>query len=166
MNKYIKEGLWFCAPLLLTFISYILLSGTIGNGNMSINIKDTYLVFDAPMFFMAVFIAFGFLFYLIRTIILKFRNITSNSILLVFNSAFIILWTQIIILENSMQGWTIYPPLSAMTPEMQEQMKESMVNPIISLSVIIRFFQFALVILLAYTAFITGKKYAELKHEV
>ncbi|PZR24279.1 MAG: hypothetical protein DI539_00985 [Flavobacterium psychrophilum] len=110
-----------------------------------------------------VLIAAGYLCYSIRCFFLKFRDKASNIILLVYNILFIILWVVLIVFNERFsveEGWTIYPPLSAVSPQKVEA------SYFIMQPVYMFVFLTVFVIGLAYSAYKTGKKFNRINNEI
>lgn len=160
MNKYIKELIWFCVPMALTGLLFLLPIVELHGNKTDINIHDTYFVISSFAFFVSCLSIIGFTFYLIKTVATRYNNFLSNIIFLIFNSILIFTFTQIIVIDSQMsnEGWSIYPPLSAMNDKIPEETSSSFG--------LLQFTVLGFVLLLAFSAFMTGKKFNSKKYEI
>lgn len=156
MNKYLKEVIWFCIPLLLAALFLLLPIVNVHGNTIDIGIYDSYFVMDISIFFTACLIITGFIIYFIRTLILKYNNTICNIILLVFNSAIIYTSTQLILFINRMTiKWNVYRSSDTKLTVIPE-------NP---LTLFLKYFQIFLILLLVFSAFRTGQKFNTVKNE-
>lgn len=151
MNKYLKEAIWFCILLFLAFSLIQLPTSVIDLGSY-----DSYFVIHPSDFFMPCLIITGFIIYFIRTLILKYNNTICNIIFLVFNSAIIYTFTQLILFINRMTiKWSVYQSPDTKLTVIPE-------NPFL---LFLKCFQVFLIVLLAFSAFRTGQKFNTQKNE-
>ncbi|BCY28469.1 hypothetical protein [Flavobacterium okayamense] len=119
-----NEVFWFIVTLILIFILNLFIFGINGvNGDTSIDLKNHETFFTIKNYYI-ILLNSSILFYsiyLIRVIISKFNNNQTNVIFII-TSIFLILTITIFnsIYDSFLgqfNGWTIYPPLSALEPE-------------------------------------------------
>jgi heme/copper-type cytochrome/quinol oxidase subunit 1 len=158
MTRYQKEALAFSLlPFAVAILFYLL-----NSQKYIINFYDTYYVINSGYVAVSVLITAGYICYLIRCLFLKFRDKPSNIILLVYNTLFILLWVILITFNERFSidgGWTIYPPLSAATPQKIET-SYFIMQPVYMFILLALF-----IISLAFNAFKTGKKFNRINNE-
>lgn len=158
MTRYLKEAIAFSLLPLAVAILYYLLNSQ----KYIINFYDTYYAINSIYIAIGVLISAGYVCYLIRCLFLKFRDKASNIILLVYSILFIILWAALIVFNERFsieEGWTIYPPLSAVPPQKVET-SYFIMDPLYMFILLALF-----IIILAYSAFKTGKKFNRINNE-
>jgi len=161
MNKDLKEGLWFCVPIVFAVITCTIWFKTIFDLNPYINLSNGVSLSVNPYcFFAAIATVSGSIVFLLRNLFKRFATIFTAAILLFYTALFISLTTYIIYLNKELapqEGWVIYPPLSAIE---KIEIKESyfICNP-----VYLVLFQVSLVILAIYTAFKIGRNFNTIK---
>ncbi|MHA3788362.1 hypothetical protein ACX0HA_09155 [Flavobacterium hauense] len=158
MTRYLKEAISFSLlPLAVAILFYIFNSQKyiLSSHDMYYSVKSIYAA-------VCVLIASGYLCYTIRCFFLKFRDKSSNIILLVYSILFILLWVVLITLNERLSidgGWTINPPLSA-APKKIETVYFIM-KPVYMFILLALF-----IISLAFCAFKTGKKFNRINNEI
>jgi len=104
MNKLIKEFIWFFSIVLLTLLLFHITFGLeyLSNreGNLDINIHDTYFVFSADSYLIAQSSFLFSLIYFFRVVFSKFKNNVINSSYLLFNGLFIFIMTFVILFAS------------------------------------------------------------------
>lgn len=160
MNKYLKEALWFCVPIVLTALLFLLPIINVNGVTTDINIYDTYFVISSITFFAGCLSIVGFIFYLVKTVATRYNNNISNIVFIIFNSILIFILTQFIVIDSQMnnEGWSIYPPLSAMEDKIPEETGSSFGT--------LQFIVLGFVMFLAFSAFMTGKKFNTQRNEI
>lgn len=118
---------------------------------IDINIHDTYFVF--PPFYVFILIATILIFsiYMIRVILQKFKNVFSNSVLIVSTVLMILIFTITISTVNSIKATIEYPPLSGGEVEVNSNL-----NNVYNALLLI---QTLLITLLVITGIKTGRNY-------
>ncbi|MCZ8331972.1 MAG: hypothetical protein O9282_11730 [Flavobacterium sp.] len=106
MNKLHKEGIYFVLTLIISLIAFVLLFGieNIKSGDLVLNVHSTYFVIKATHFLIVFLPLFFSITYLIRTAVLKFKNLYSNLVYIVSNGLLILLILSVI-LNNSVFGF-------------------------------------------------------------
>lgn len=102
MKELHKEIMFFSLTLLISIICSVLLFGmeNIKSGELVLNVHSTYFVIKVTHFFI-VFLPLVFtITYIIRILILKFKNLAANIIFLVSNGL-LIFFTVSLIINNS-----------------------------------------------------------------
>ena len=159
MTRYQKEAIAFSLLPFAAATLYYLLNN---EKHLIEDFHDAYYVVNSIYIALGVLITTGYVCYLIRCCFLKFRDKASNTILLIYNTLFIILWTVLIVLNKRFsieEGWTIYPPLSAASPQKIE-------NSYFIMKPVYMFILLGLFIIsLAFSAFKTGKKFNRINNE-
>ncbi len=105
MKKLNREGIYFVLTLLISLIAFVLLFGmeNIKSGDLVLNVHSTYFVIKATHF-LIVFLPLVFsISYLIRIVVLKFKNLYTNLIYIVSNGLliFIILFLMLNNLDSA-----------------------------------------------------------------
>jgi heme/copper-type cytochrome/quinol oxidase subunit 1 len=158
MTRYQKEAIAFSLlPLAVAILFYLL-----NSQKYIINFYDTYYAINSIYIALGALTATGYICYLIRCLFLKFRDKPSNIILLIYNILFIMLWSVLITFNERFSiagGWTIYPPLSAVS---QQKIETSyfIMKPVYMFILLALF-----IISLAFSAFKTGKKFNRINNE-
>ncbi len=158
-----KELYWLLGTTTLIPLMNLLFYGIDGFNSDSvvdINVHDTYYVISnfEFMFILGVGIFFGV--YLVRTLINKFKNLTSNLILMI---SIILLILALIGISSMLDafikqtsGWTIYTPSSTQNIRPEIEPRESNLE---LLANVLFYTQIVLLIFLAYCGFKTGRNY-------
>jgi heme/copper-type cytochrome/quinol oxidase subunit 1 len=158
MNKYLKEIIWFLLIVTLCALLY-----TKEDATIDINIHDTYYVIDHFTFVLNIFISAGFVIYAIRALAGKFQNNVVNSLFIIFTILLLFVLTQVIIINEHLsmsQGWTIHPPLSAQTQQINNSEGEYLITP-----VYLSFIQIVIIIIALYTSYRIGKNISKKSNE-
>lgn len=83
-----KEIYWLAGTLLAILIFYFVMFGSSGfspGSHNSVNIHDTYFVFETFHLLFLISVLLFFIVYMIRAVVQKFRNPTVNRILIIFS---------------------------------------------------------------------------------
>jgi len=99
MKKLHKEGIYFILTLLISLLAFVFLFGieNIKSGDLVLNVHSTYFIIKATHF-LIVFIPLIFsITYLVRTAVLKFKNLYANLIYMVFNGSLILIILSLIL---------------------------------------------------------------------
>ena len=123
MNKYLKEGLWFCVPIVLVVIISIIWFKTIFDLNPFIDLSDGILLsVNTYSFIASIVTVLGFIISLLRNLYNRFGSNATAIILLFYTTLFILVMTYIIYINKALapqDGWVIYPPLSALKEKLK-----------------------------------------------
>ena len=172
----LKEVIIIAIVFILTWLLYFfslnwlfgLLAETLfGNSALDINMRDTYfIVYHSWLSAVLLpFLGFITIIYLVRTIINRFKNQLINLVLLISCSGLNILtlyhYEQIAwFVRSTSQGWTIYPPLSALGNKLPRPQP----SPYLHTLHIIFIVQILLLLLLVIIAVLTGKNWKATKN--
>src|ERR1700748_893509 len=113
------ELFWLMGILILSVVGKVILSLVIGNEALDINLHDTYFVVDKINYFFTDLVFISFVVYVIRAIFTVYRAKNINILLILFNLFLIfflipLAFQVLAFIKPSYNGWTIYPPLSAL----------------------------------------------------
>jgi len=162
MNKYSKETLWFCVPIILSAVLCCIWFKSIFSLNPYIDLSDGIsMSVNTYCFIAAITTVLGFIIFLLRNLYNRFRNITTATILLFYTALFILVSTYIIYLNKMLapqSGWAIYPPLSALKEKIEVEESYFICNP-----VYLVLFQLSLILFAVFTAFKIGRYYNSVK---
>jgi hypothetical protein len=157
MTRYQKEAISFSLLPLVAAVVYFCLS----HKKYLVSFHDTYYTIDQIYMAAGVLISTGYICYLLRSFILKFRDRPSNIISIIYSILFIVLWVGLITLNERLsidEGWAIYPPLSA--PPVKIGVVYFIMKPVYMFILLVIF-----IIILAFSAFKTGKKFNRINNE-
>ncbi|MEO6550436.1 MAG: hypothetical protein ABIN94_20690 [Ferruginibacter sp.] len=118
-RKNAVEICWLAFSLVLAIIFSFLLFGSASlTGDLDLHLHDTYIVISRWLILVPVFLMLTFSIYFIKGIWLKLTSTFANWVIVVTGISLITMLTVLIktfsqILVN---GWTLYPPLSAFEP--------------------------------------------------
>lgn len=156
-KEILFELIWVVGICLLAILLSVFL---VNNFPLEINIHDTYIVVSNWSFFFVCFLfILGFLIYIIKEGVNKYKKILGNILILFFSGALLVLVEAIagwfipyfgVLIGSSgigSGGWTVYPPLSAhevymsqppiyYSPEFWQTLIYFIINPIIQLLII------------------------------
>ncbi|WP_158657128.1 hypothetical protein [Maribacter cobaltidurans] len=152
MNR--KEIYWLIGTIgLFIFLIFAILGldGFKTDSTLEINIHDTYFIIANFHFVALIFVFTFFVVYLLRTIRRKFKNITANLILMMVTVAFIL------VLGKTIGILDFFSVPSDNKTFVQEKNPVGQVMRIFS--IIFLGLQIALLILLAYCGFETGRNH-------
>jgi heme/copper-type cytochrome/quinol oxidase subunit 1 len=134
-DRAFKMNLFFVLlAMLLSILLYYSLTGfeRLADGTLSYNMHDTYFIIRPFHALNVLFVTLLFVFFLLRQVFLRFRDTAANIILLAANVLLVFFITaslefMVIFIhyyatyfppEPAAEGWTIYPPLSALPKAM------------------------------------------------
>ena len=161
MNKYLKEGLWFCMPIVFAITTCTIWFKSIFDLNPYINLSDGVSLSVNPYCFIAaVATVLGFIIFLLRNLFNHFGTIATAVTFLIYTTLFILVTTYITYLNKALapqEGWVIYPPLSAIE---KIEVKESF---FICSPIYLVLFQLSLIVLAAFIAFKIGRNFNTIK---
>jgi len=127
---------------------------------LDIQFHDTYIILSIRQVFILSFLNIAFWVFLTRQIRCKFERLTSNIVLICITGLLIIITSLTIKFIGSMdQGWTIYPPLSAVPNKIPETY--TITSKINSLVQAYELFQ---IITLGYVVVMLGRGLESAKH--
>jgi hypothetical protein len=157
MSKYLREGIWFCIPIVLAIAACGIWFKTIFSPNPYINLSDgVSLSVNIYCFIAAITIISGLIISLISNLYTRFRSIIKATVLLLYTSLLLLIITYIIQLNKMLapqEGWLIYPPLSALKDKIEVKESYFFCNPIY-----LFLFQLSLIILAVFTAYRIGSR--------
>lgn len=153
-----KELFWLLGTILFTISINFLLFGSDGlpsESTFNINIHDTYLVIDHLLLILLLSVFIFFNLYLVRVLLQKFKNTTTNLIFLISNVLLILIFTKILLIIHSISN---IPSVIASTNAGDEIIlqENDTLNVIINICYSV---QMLLVLLLAFFGFKTGLHY-------
>jgi len=104
------------------------------HNTLDLHLHDTYFVFSAASIIVPLFLLLTFAFYFIKEIRNRFSRMFPNIILIAAGMLLVILLVfvnkEILLLGSSSGGWTMYPPLSGLPPQVEPGRVE--MDPLIS----------------------------------
>jgi hypothetical protein len=162
LRHIVIEAIWLIIAAFLSIILAKFLFGWTGfNGNIDIPLHDTYFVFSSWLALLPLFLSMVFLLYFFKEKYKSFSRIIPNWIIIVSGLTLTILLTMIIKMISDFagvmaDGWTAFPPLSALPSQEPQVIKENE-NPLptlISYSLIL--IQSIIIIMLLYTTYRWG----------
>ncbi len=109
--------IWILLISTLSFIVTGLLFGfTEWTKPVDLQVHDTYYILSKGKLFLFLLLNFNFWIFLIRQSVTRFKRLSGNIILLIVTSVLIFITSLTIrYFTVANQGWTIYPPLSAIS---------------------------------------------------
>ncbi|MBM1104554.1 hypothetical protein JQC67_00245 [Aurantibacter crassamenti] len=152
MNK--KEIFWLVGTIVIVLVLILIFFGIDGfniNSTFDINIHDTYFVISNIHLIFLLSVSLFFTIYFIRTIRNRFKNMTVNLVLIIATILFTIALGKTI----TMLGFFSGPTINVSIVESENVVK----NGLKVISQILFTVQIALLVLLAYFGFRTGRNY-------
>lgn len=149
MNRYLKELLWFCVPVVLAFLFTIFMFEikVFKEDIIDINVHDTYLVLSPYVFVIILSVILAIIIYISRVLHHYFKNNkVANYLFIVFQVTLILLFSHLMIF-NHMYTMPDYDP----------QAGKPFYNYPITSNTNMTIIQFLLVALLIYTTYRMGK---------
>ena len=126
-RRLLLEVLWLAFATLLSIVLLLLLFGNkIFTGPVDLHLRDTYFVISRGILLITVALFAIFTTYFIKTTICIHTSTFSNVTLLVSGFMLITFLTRMIriLSEFFTGGWTLYPPLSALSPNTTPELRQ------------------------------------------
>jgi len=165
----IKEIVLLLSVFLIIWLIAFYITGTIKlNSKLDINLHDTYFVIEWSRLIFFPYLFIVSVVYLVREAFFKYRRRLQNIILLF---VLLIIITVLLKLDKFIgniapltSGWTIYPPLSALS---RQNLQPSQPSPLITAAWQILFYsQIFFILILVIVAILTGKNWKQVNEKI
>ena len=116
-RQILSEILWLTISWTVTFLVFLLFIGSpFADDTVDLHLYDTMFVIPRLHIFVTIFFVLSFIIYLVKETRNSFRKPIANSVLIILGITLVVLFSMALKIVSlfSNDGWTLYPPLSAL----------------------------------------------------